>query len=86
MCLDQVGAKSCAIATPHETYQANQHEKCASLCIPRSIARYECNAGPPFNRRRDNFSLTTHDVTCQEDATFTEEWPTCANSKITTFL
>ena len=30
-----------------------------------SIARYQCDAGNRWNRRIDNFDLTTHDVTCQ---------------------
>ena len=30
-----------------------------------SIARYQCDAGSRWNRRIDNFDLTTHDVTCQ---------------------
>ena len=42
-----------------------------------SIARYECDAGSRWNRRIDNFALTTHDVTCQTDGTWTENWPTC---------
>ena len=44
-----------------------------------SIARYQCDAGSRWNRRIDNFDLTTHDVTCQEDGTWTENWPTCAD-------
>ena len=30
-----------------------------------SIARFQCDAGNRWNRRIDNFDLTTHDVTCQ---------------------
>ena len=44
-----------------------------------SIARYRCDAGDRWNRRIDNFDLTTHDITCQTDGSWTENWPTCAD-------
>ena len=43
---------------------------------------YNCSAGGTYNRRKDNFDLTTYTLTCLKDNKFsTPAWPTCADSK-----